>query len=77
MFNFIKVKDNIWLNINSITSIEYYPDGDGIYNFLDAYYLVIYTSGTNEVYPYDNREEAMEIIQKLREHGVDLDGLFT
>lgn len=73
MFNFIKVKDNIWLNINSITSIEYYPDGDGIYNFLDVYYLVIYTSGTNEVYTYDNKEEAMGIIEKLRQHGVFLE----
>lgn len=39
MFNFIKVKDNVWLNINSITSIEYYPYGNG-----DFDYLMIYTS---------------------------------
>lgn len=72
MFNFIKVKDNVWLNINNITSIEYYPDGYG-----GACYLIIYTNGTNEVYSYGDKEEAMEIIQKLRERGVDLDGLFT
>lgn len=73
MFNFIKVKDNTWLNINSITSIEYYPDGDGVFNFLDEHYLIIYTSGTNEVYPYEDKKEAMDIIEKLRQHGVFLE----
>ena len=73
MFNFIKVKDNTWLNIDCITSIEYYPDGDGVFNYLDEYYLIIYTSRTNEVYPYDDKEEAMGIIEKLKQHGVFLE----
>lgn len=72
MFNFIKVQDNVWLNINNISSIEYYPVGNGNFNYFDGYYLIIYTSGTNEVYPYDNKEEAMDIIEKLRQHGVFL-----
>ena len=73
MFNFIKVKDNTWLNIDCITSIEYYPDGDGVFNYLDEYYLITYTSRTNEVYPYDDKEEAMGIIEKLKQHGVFLE----
>ena len=74
MHDFIKVKDNIWLNINNIISIEYYPDGNGIYQYADAYYLIITTSDTNEpYYAYDNKEEAMGIIEKLKQHGVILE----
>ena len=72
MFNFIKIKDNTWLNIDCITAIEYYPDGDGIVDYLDAFYLII-TSANNEFYYYDNKEEAMGIIEKLRQHGVFLE----
>lgn len=72
MFNFIKIKDNVWLNMNSIASIEYYPNGDGVCDYLDAYYLII-TSVTNEFYSYDNKEEAMGIVEKLRQHGVFLE----
>lgn len=74
MFNFIKVKDNVWLNINSITSIEYYPDGDGVFHYFDVYYLIICTSETdNPYYAYDNKEEAIDIIEKLKQHGVFLE----
>ena len=67
MFNFIKVKDNTWLNIDNITSIEYYPHGYGI---VDMYYLIIYTNGTNEFYSYEDKEEAVSMIERFRQHGV-------
>lgn len=67
MANFIRVKDNTWLNIDNITSIEYYPDGYGI---VVIYYLIIYTNGTNEVYDYEDKEEAVRMIERLKEHGV-------
>lgn len=74
MFNFIKVKDNTWLNINSIIYIEYYPNGDGIYQYLENYYLIICTNDTESpYYVYDDKEEAMGIIEKLRQHGVFLE----
>jgi len=74
MFNFIKVKDNTWLNINNIVAIEYYPDGDGVYLFVDAYYLIICTLEPNEpYYVYDDKEEALDIIEKLKQHGVILE----
>lgn len=74
MFNFIKVKDNTWLNINSIIYIEYYPNGDGNYQYLDNYYLIICTNDTEApYYVYDSKEEAMGIIEKLRQHGVFLE----
>lgn len=66
MANFIRVKDNTWLNIDNITSIEYYPDG---YAIFDVHYLIIYTNGTNEVYSYEDKEEAVRMIERLREHG--------
>lgn len=74
MPNFIKIKDNTWLNINSIIYIEYYPNGDGIYQYVDDYYLIICTNDTyTPYYAYDNPEEAMDIIEKLNKHGVFLD----
>lgn len=74
MFNFIKVKDNTWLNINCVIYIEYYPNGDGIYQYLDNYYLIICTNDTESpYYVYDSKEEAMDIIEKLKQHGVFLE----
>lgn len=71
--DFIKVKENKWVNINHITSIEYYPDGDGIYYHVEDYYLIISTSETDEpYYAYDDKEEALGIIEKLKQHGVVL-----
>lgn len=70
----IKVKDNTWLNINSIIYIEYYPQGDGIYQYADKYYLIICTNDTESpYYVYDNKEEALDIIEKLNKHGVFLE----
>lgn len=72
--NFIKVKDNTWLNINNIVSIEYYPDGNGVFHYLDAYYLIITTLEPNEpYYTYDVKEEALAVIEKLKQHGVVLE----
>ena len=74
MYGFIKVKDNTWLNINNIVSIEYYPDGNGIYYHVSEYYLIICTLGTDETYyAYDDKEEALGIIEKLKQHGVVLE----
>ena len=74
MNNFIKVKDNTWLNISNIVSIEYYPDGDGIFGFVEAYYLIICTLEPNEPYcVYDDKSEALAVIEKLKQHGVVLE----
>lgn len=74
MSNFIKVKDNVWLNINCMIYIEYYPNGDGIYQFMDNYYLIICTNDTEApYYVYDVKEEALDVIEKLRQHGVLLE----
>lgn len=71
MFNFIKIEDNIWLNVNYITSIEYYPYGYRENYYTTGYYLLIHT--VDGSYKYDNKEEAMGIIEKLRERGVFLE----
>lgn len=74
MNNFIKVKDNTWLNINNIVSIGYYPDGNGVFYYLDAYYLIITTLEPNEpYYVYDDKSEALDVIERLKKHGVLLE----
>lgn len=66
MFNFIKVKENEWININHITLIEYYPKA----NF-DQCYLIINT--VENVFCYDLKDEALDMVEKLKQHGIFLE----
>lgn len=71
MFNFIKVDSNTSININSISKIIYYPYGYKL-EYDRGYYLKIYVNG-DDIYEFNDRKEAMNIIEKLNQHGVFLE----